>query len=79
MHILFHKLISKSSNKKFEFLPVQSEPGGLQDLNLEVDYIVFFKIFSNIQIYILCFISWPVTPKIRNLIFLPVYSWPEGL
>ena len=49
MHILLYKLTSNSSYKKFDCLPVQSGPGGLQDLNLEVDFNFFFKIVSNIQ------------------------------
>ena len=48
MHILFYKLTSNSSNKKSDFLPVQSGPGGLQHLNLEANFNFFFKYVNNI-------------------------------
>ena len=38
-------------NKKNMFLPVQSTPGCLQHLNLEPNFIFFFKYVSNIKKY----------------------------
>ena len=43
IHILFYKLTSNSSNKKFEFLPLQSGPGVLQHLNLKAEFNIFFR------------------------------------
>ena len=48
MHILFYKLTSNSLNKKSDFLPVQSGPGGLQHLNLEPNFSFFFRYVNNI-------------------------------
>ncbi len=51
MTFLFYKLISNSKNKKFRFLPVQSPPGCLQHLNLEPNFIFFFKYVNKIKKY----------------------------
>ncbi len=50
----FYKLISNSSNKKLDFLSVQT--GCLQDLYFEADFIFFFKYVNNIQKYAYSFL-----------------------
>ena len=78
IHILFFKLTSNSSNKKFQFLPVQNRPGGLQHLKLGADFKFFSSFVNNIQkdAY-LVFISVPLTLQIRNFNFYlsPEWTW----
>ena len=49
MHIFFYKLTCNFPDKKTSFIPVQSGPGGLQDLNMESDFNFFFKYVNNIK------------------------------
>ena len=81
MHILFYKLTSNSSNKKFYFLPVQSGPGGLQDLNLEADLNFLFRCVNNTQkdAYDILFYKLTSNSSNKKFNFLPVQIRPGGL
>ena len=72
-----YKLISNSYNKKFRFLPVQSPPGCLQHLNLEPNFIFFFKYVNNIKN--MTFLFYKLISKSLNKKFrfftCPEYTW----